>query len=107
MRNTGMKATKRRFNKIIQRLWHNPEIMNELFSDEEWSQHKGNVDQEKTNQMFNYVSKKVVKQSVFQQRKLTVVRHLQTTARYAVAASVLFLAGWIILKWSPYPIDHT
>lgn len=83
-----MKAKKKDLRQFKNKLWENPEIIGELFPDEEWAKHhgQGSLDQQTQDHNYAYILQRIKGKS---QRK-----RLFTYTKYAAAASLICILGW-------------
>lgn len=83
-----MKAKKKDLRQVKKKLWENPEIIGELFPDEEWANYKGQgtLDQRGQEQRYTYI--------LHQLKAKTQRRHFFTFTKYAAAASLICILGW-------------
>ncbi|MBG6234154.1 ferric-dicitrate binding protein FerR (iron transport regulator) [Pedobacter sp. CAN_A7] len=83
-----MKAKKKDSRQVKKKLWENPEIIGELFPDEEWANHKGQgtLDQWTQHRNYAYIEKQI-KRKILRKR-------LFTYTKYAAAASLICVLGW-------------
>lgn len=105
VRNTGMKAAIRHLNQLRKKLWKNPEIINDLFSEEEWLKQGSSdgPDQEKSEKMHRYILQGISKEQQEDTPVYSLKSRLLILAKYAAAAVVFVLLGvalWMN-QWRP------
>jgi len=90
-----MKATKKALDQVRKKLWENPEIIGNLFPDEEWEKHQeqGILDQETQDQSYVFILQRI--------KATTQRKRLFAFTKYAAAASIICVAGWM---WWSLPI---
>jgi transmembrane sensor len=81
-----MKAKKKDLSQVKNKLWENPEIIGELFSDEEWAKHQGTLDQQTQDRNYAYIANQI--------KVKTLRKRLFTYTKYAAAASLICILGW-------------
>lgn len=95
-----MKTPKGHNQKRIEKLWDKPELINELFSDEEWQRHKNDhgpsaADAEK---MYANVIQKISEDQETEASRPDHRSGWYTFGKYAVAATVLLISGLALWK---------
>lgn len=107
IRNTGMKATKRRFNQLKKKLWKNPDVVNELFSNEEWLSHQQAEEPTKaqSDKMYKYILDHAADEGAAEEIPNLSKPLFYRIARYAAAAIVFVALGFAlwIYQWRPGP----
>lgn len=106
IRNTYMKAIKCHINKAKQKLWKNPELINDLFTDDEWQAHQATeLSKEKSEQMYAQILENVSNGPEQEAEKYSLKAKLFTIGRYAAAAVVFVALGFALwtYQWRPQP----
>lgn len=104
LRNTVMKARKRGTEQLRKKLFKNPEIINDLFSNEEWEQHQptDELSEEKSAAMQQRILQLIELKENAEARKLSIRSGFYTAGRYAAAAAVFLIFAWVVYQdWNP------
>lgn len=104
LRNTVMKARKRGTEQLRKKLFKNPEIINDLFSNEEWEQHQpaDELSAKQSAQMQQRILQLIELKENAAARKLRIWSGFYTAGKYAIAACLLLVFAWVIERdWNP------
>ena len=104
LRNTVMKARKCGTEQLRKKLFKNPEIIHDLFSNEEWEQHQptDELSEEQSAQMQQRILQLIELKENAEARKLNIRSGFYTAGRYAAAAAVFLIFAWVVYQdWNP------
>lgn len=99
-----MKARKRSTDPLRKKLFKNPEIVNDLFPDQEWEDYQSveDLSPEKSAEMQQRIMRGITLKVHANERRLRIRSRYVAAGRFAAAAAVLLVFSWVIYHdWNP------
>lgn len=99
-----MNAKNRYTEYLKKKLWKNPEIINELFNNEEWKkyQYENKLTEAESEKLYKNILQEVLRKKQQEESRFKLKSVVFVAAKYAAVAALLLIAGWVIYqKGSP------
>lgn len=93
--------TKNRYTEYLKKkLWKNPEIINDLFNNEEWKkyQYENKLTEAESEKIYAAILQEVLRKKQQEENRNNLKAVFSAAVKYAAAAVFLLIAGWIIYQ---------
>lgn len=93
-----MKARNRYTDYLKKKLWKNPELIDEIFNNEEWKKHQSEneLPVAASNKMYAHILQSVLRKKKAEENRSKLRSVFYTAGKYAAAAVFVLVVGWII-----------
>ena len=95
-----MNAKNRYTEYLKKKLWKNPEIINELFNNEEWKkyQYENKLTETESEKIYQNILQEVLRKKQLEENRYKLKSVVFGAAKYAAAAALILIAGWVIYQ---------